>query len=758
MKFPPLTADAFVATHIHKVYLHTHIHIYSSYQEESSHRMSPPVKKLKLVTEVMDHDSSLLHPSSFLATSTMTPPPPTTITTTTKTIVSYGHVQLSSSWEWDPILDQLQDIFDALECSAGGDTDKGGISSSKSSNRNTGSNLQGGGEAGGGGNNNDELDTWIQKASMSWLQLKRMQQPLLQQIQETQRTLKEQARTRNQQELQLANLFFSQHVSQQSIRTCQTVATPQLLKLCRGELQREAQLHPGEDAIARGGQNDDCLVVQQFFQVDPKDPQSKTTILNKLQSEISIRTTLEAELKNRQLQTANLKQTLVAKRKLLNELPIKLHDIERASIPLQKFCQHQWNNKKLNNNDNSNNNSLQLLSTQRRARLDMAQNLPKPLYTLFYQLQSYLDTRNIDGDGGEKNTGGGDGAEGVEADTMTWPQLEVRREESPVVILHCPLPILSADGTLTSPAQRTSSKLKLVSVAFSYDSDVDLVTAHVSNDQDLGKALIEELFPGDTGDEWVKAKQLAVKANSSKTTDERQTVVGIPYSWCNYLAGLHVTSPDQRTAYNSHRSTKIVIQTLERRIRSAVVLNHLLHRLSTKPQIIPIHSAWKQRNGAAINITTTHEDNPASSIASSVSLSSWTEDLESTTPCSNVRSFHATLQSSHAPTLTSTLSVKVQIPMARYPAIPPTWMVIPSSNTSTKPFPQPEEFSPDSPATITTPLYDSDLVSLERRINEDIDQLIVPSDETTYDWILSHQLLELMQGWERLLMQRKMAE
>jgi hypothetical protein len=32
-----------------------------------------------------------------------------------------------------------------------------------------------------------------------------------------------------------------------------------------------------------------------------------------------------------------------------------------------------------------------------------------------------------------------------------------------------------------------------------------------------------------------------------------------------------------------------------------------------------------------------------------------------------------------------------------------------------------------------------------------MEELVLDSDESTYDWILSHQLLRIMQGWEDMI-------
>jgi hypothetical protein len=41
------------------------------------------------------------------------------------------------------------------------------------------------------------------------------------------------------------------------------------------------------------------------------------------------------------------------------------------------------------------------------------------------------------------------------------------------------------------------------------------------------------------------------------------------------------------------------------------------------------------------------------------------------------------------------------------------------------------------------------MATLERCINQDVEQLVLPSDETTYEWILAHQLSEIATKWDQ---------
>ena len=90
----------------------------------------------------------------------------------------------------------------------------------------------------------------------------------------------------------------------------------------------------------------------------------------------------------------------------------------------------------------------------------------------------------------------------------------------------------------------------------------------------------------------------------------------------------------------------------------------------------------------------------------------------------------------------STLSLRVFIEPARYPAAPPTWEI---HNDAVG--------SDDTLGNDNTALYDEQLTALERAVNQDIEQLVRREDETSYEWILAHQLSEIATKWEKQLIE-----
>jgi hypothetical protein len=507
-------------------------------------------------------------------------------------------------------------------------------------------------------------------AAVSLLQLKALQRKRLEQVQETQLTLYQQAQQRRKQELQLQNLDYQKTSCQHAIQVCQTVETPFLKKLARQELDSDNE----DSSSGDGDDNNDAIIP--FLGADPSDPTRKTAILQKLHQEIAAKTLLETELKMTQHQVATLKQILATKRKLLQELPLKLHEVERASLPLQKFCQ-------------SSRIASTKLSTQRRARLDLAKSLSKPLYTLYHQLESYLGDGRI-----------------MESDKSIFKlKISTGIGSKAVVLLQIPIPVFSADGTCS-----TSSSKKVATLQFEYLSELDVVTAHAHTDHDMGH-VIDELFPGDTGEFHGPPEQEPVPV---PVPVDIEKLHGKPYSWCNYLAGLHF-SPQEQEASKRYLSTRVILTSLTNRVRAMATLSFSLNSLARKPQMIPLPASRRQFYENSNN--------------SAAKLSSWTEQESA----GKERVFGATFKRK-----SSTLAVQVHVNVARYPAIPPHCTF---AQTNVQ-------------ESLTSPLlFDAPLAELERHVHQNVSQFVHDDEETTYDWILTLQLAEIGKGWEDLLRQ-----
>ncbi len=518
-----------------------------------------------------------------------------------------------------------------------------------------------------------QVNPLLADASLYLLELKSMQRRLLDQIHESQHVLQQQRRKRDDQELQLENLKYQKDLNDHAIESSQNTEMCNLVQLCRSELDEESHKNLDEETLLKS-----------YFHVDTKNPMKRAVIIDKLNQQVKARKKLEAELKRHQQQASNLKQSLASKRKLLQSLPSRLQEMERASAPLQNFCQKSLQ-------------ASRLLGTAHRTNLDLAYSLPKALYTLFYILHSSLESLET---AGEKAA--------MEA-SSTAPSLEVNKESSRVV-LHIPIPTISDRvGVSNSASFGFGMGKKMVSIVFMYDAVSNRVLAESSADNDMGN-LLDELFPGDTGE---------MSSSNESATEELLEGTGRSYNWCNYLAGLYRPPSSQVSQPEMHQSASVVIRILLRRVRAQATLSWILHALSRAPHPLPVHPALKSAPFCH------HKD-------SHVKLISWTEDSRSSNEVSSMEFYRVTLKRR-----SSTLSLRVGIDTARYPSVPPTWEFNPEQNAGE------ESLDCDK-----TTFYDEELSSLELRINQDVEQLVLLEDETTYEWIVAHQLSEIATKWE----------
>ena len=521
----------------------------------------------------------------------------------------------------------------------------------------------------------------LSEASLSLLKLKAMQRRLLDHVHESQRTLQLQRQKRDEQELVLENLKYQKLLNDHAIDTSQKLDISNLVRLCRSEMG---------DEVCKD--LDDDTVLQQFFRVDIKDPVKRAVIVDKLNKQIRTRKKLEGLLAKQQRTASNLEKSLATKRKLLQSLPSKLKEVERATIPLQNFCRKSLNASKL-------------LGTSRRTNLDLAYSLPKPLYTLYYLLQTSLD--------GLENTNGD--VNSMEDNDEATPSLEVNKDSSQVV-LSIPIPTISDRvGTINTTTIGFGNVKKVVSIFFSYDATVNQVFAECSLDHDMGN-LLTEVFPGDTGEPTDSFQK-----NDNVETEELHTRLGgRSYNWCNYIAGLHLPPSSQVSQPEMHRSASVVVRTLIQRVRAQATLSWILHALSRKPHPLPVHPAMK--------------DAPfCHPKESHVKLVQWTEDSNASEEESSIDFYLATLKRR-----SSTLTLRVGIYSACYPSVPPTWELNPEQHDG--------DHCLDGDKST---LYDEQLATLERRINQDVEQLVLTSDDTTYEWILAHQLSEIASKWDQ---------
>jgi hypothetical protein len=208
----------------------------------------------------------------------------------------------------------------------------------------------------------------------------------------------------------------------------------------------------------------------------------------------------------------------------------------------------------------------------------------------------------------------------------------------------------------------------------------------------------------------------------------------------------------ERIPSKMHRSAKVIVHALTRRVRAMTTLSKLLQILSKKPHPIPIHHQMKQRRRTDDDDDDDNdEDDPDSS---NVRLINWipvqhtnndhdeaavdVDPTVSSVKKGHIRIYEATLKDGRS---SRTMTARVKIDLARYPSVPPCWQIQQQRRRRRR---QGTDGDGDGPVV----LYNEDVARLERHINHDVDEFVVPADQTTYDWILVQQLHELVQKWE----------
>lgn len=380
--------------------------------------------------------------------------------------------------------------------------------------------------------------------------------------------------------------FERLHLEHQ-IELAQAYHTPNLLKMVRDEASQEKNESISEDDLLR-----------QYFGVDSwSDEKNRSLVTAKIHEEINSRGKLSEKLKRRREELTHLKKKLSEKRQLLDcTVPEQVAAIEKATVALQKAM------------------PLPMTSTERKERLEGSHKLPPPLFTLFNQLQLYVDLN--------------DSSNSADCERDDIHRMSVRffhhdssqsdqEANEDQVLLHMPVPVLG----------KASGKSKRITLHFYLVNEHQVVLRVSGNSSALFKdVFLQELFPGDVAVEMPHNHRRA-------------------YQWCNYMAGLY------RVGLNpTLPSTRGILQQLERRIHANAVLKHIIDSFQLRKQLpdVPIMAE-----------DTTSLDQMKISLFEQAKEDQ-ADELEVNWIC-NLRHFGKT----------RTCSVKID--MARYPVKPPVW-------------------------------------------------------------------------------------
>ena len=435
-------------------------------------------------------------------------------------------------------------------------------------------------------------------------------------------------------------------------------------------------------------------------------------------------------------------------------------------------------------------------SCDRTKRFQLAQsNLPSPLYVLFVQLVGYLDawaSLELLGAGGDEAPSGEDtkildgfvGANGM--DVAAVPPDEGSVHDSWNVVLSLspsdilPPEIGSILGKSYANSRSSTSDIKII---FSYNKEQGVVFASV-NDEEGNEGLLDGLFPGDDGVtnpnvslSLLKRDEDEFDDNDSdkgedlqdgKESNAEDKSIGKPYYWCQVLSGLDFPPPSSSNSMNETAAsndggvdapsfqiqtcTKAVFRQLLRRIRARKTLAAMLEYMSKRSQLhpLPIHPSMKGEDNA-------DGSNPPQSIKAK--LQSWIEDSKEggkdklVAGTSYKKSYTATIKRK-----SSTLKATVIIDTQSYPSEPPVWSLQNEDGSSGTLSSWGEEHGSVSSLQQNSnnvsgapPLFDAALHRIECHVNQDLDKFVRQDVENTYDWILIHQLADIVSSWDEVM-------
>ena len=325
----------------------------------------------------------------------------------------------------------------------------------------------------------------------------------------------------------------------------------------------------------------------------------------------------------------------------------------------------------------------------------------------------------------------------------------------------------------------------VVKVLFSIDVMHGLVRAMLVDGGDGYDGLLDNLFPGDDGlyNPNVSLSLLSHnedgnandgekdRANGGRTIDDNCNGggVGKPYYWCQVLGGLDFPPPPSAVATPSsarddaerndapfpiETCTRAVFRQLLRRIRARSTLVVILEYLGKRGNhhTLPVHPAMRREGGGVVV-------HPQSLRAK---LHSWGEDSRPDRPnlsgpaSAATKSYTAIIKRK-----SSTLKATVVIDAHNYPAKPPLWSLMNEDGSSGtlsswgeengSVFSLQQQHNPNNDTMGIPPLFDAALHRIACRVNLDLDGFVRQDVETTYDWILIHQLADIVSCWDEVM-------
>ena len=560
----------------------------------------------------------------------------------------------------------------------------------------------------------------IPSLSNGLLLLRKWQRDLLQQCSVLEKSCQDQCRSKRRLEKSWGSLQYEKANLEEKITKEKNHVMPFLEQVLA---QRHRKQRKDEQRTT-----DDSETVSTLTPLEPNNPNHRASILRYLHLELSKRSSLEKQRDALKSKLKSLQKKCEEEQKMLIQLPQQLATLEQASKPLQNWF------------------SLPYIGSVRMERLQLAQQLPAPLYTLFVSLQEYLDLvespRIMAGD-----------------EDSSFTASEMRQTDKMILRVVPTIGLSSTDDQKKGQEGQDNSS-QPHEVQWSLPVPDIFTSKHRSNNNSHKKRAVtihfqycEEKSP--TGPRFIKAS-----VSGCPTALDQSLLLSYLFSnehagdgyyrWCHYLGGVHLVtsattsqspspSPSISLTPPSTTSTRTIVQTVKRRIRANATLKYILQSLCQHHKIPPIPVA-KHSDDSTVAPTLA----PPSSWQASFTQQSKNQEPDQSGGASTIFIYDVHCKKSLSRTNILDIRASVEIDKAQYPAVPPFWKLFPDTHDSS------------SPA-----LYNVTWDLLERDVNRSLlsdasragkAQGEVESEESLLfaEWILVHQLNRLLHKWEEV--------
>ena len=457
--------------------------------------------------------------------------------------------------------------------------------------------------------------------------LRAWQRNLLQHCSSLEKSCQEHRQAKRRQEQIWDSLQYEKSHLQRQIATVQNFSMPhldQVLHEQRQEQPKHKQQQQPSDITQQQTNGDDAVSSSSSSSLEPNNPNHRTAILQYLQSEIQQRSSLEKERDRLKARLKVIQRKCKVELNTLQQLPQHLETLEHATKPLQNWF------------------ALPYIGTARSERLQLAQQLSPPLYTLFVSLQEYMDL--MDAPSLSSSSPSSISTTFVEDDKNNDRNNSNNKDSSPLhdsdsddkMSLRI-VPIITRSSSNNEQAMQPheiqwslpvpdvaamtiTSKSRPVNTTTNKNQKKRSVTIHFQHEEDEKKSSSSSFRR--KGPRFMKAvvsgcptalDQTWLLSSLFPNEDEDEHVINESgyHRWCHYLAGIHLVSgaapptaaspgaapptaaspgaapptaaAAAGTSYVPLRttttSTRAIVHTIQRRIRANATLKYILQSL-----------------------------------------------------------------------------------------------------------------------------------------------------------------------------------